>query len=225
MWCAAPARPVRDGLVFAASFVLEGFSLNWIRPPGPAADDLRIGLLGGSFNPAHSGHLYVSETALRRLKLNSVWWLVSPGNPLKGERDMAPLAARLKSARTIARHHPNIHVSSLEQRLGTRYTVDTVAALERRFPHVRFVWLMGSDNLAQFSRWRRWRDLAHKIPIAVVQRPGTTLASLNAPLVRRFGTVHALSCPPAVMILDGARNHESATRLRGRTALGARQHP
>jgi nicotinate-nucleotide adenylyltransferase len=195
--------------------------LNWLRPPGPAADGLRIGLLGGSFNPAHSGHLYVSETALRRLKLDSVWWLVSPGNPLKDEAGMAPFMARLKGARAVAKTHPRIHVSGLEQGLGTRYTVDTVGALERRFPQTQFVWLMGSDNLAQFSRWRRWQELARKIPIAVVQRPGSILASLNAPLIRRFGTTRSLSRPPAVVILDGARNHESATRLRAKVALGA----
>ena len=193
--------------------------MNWLNPPGPAADGLRIGLLGGSFNPAHSGHLYVSETAIKRLHLSAVWWLVSPGNPLKSETGMAAFVKRLKGAEEIAHGHPRIHVSGLEQELGTRYTVDTVAALERRFPKIQFVWLMGSDNLAQFSRWRRWQELARKIPIAVVQRPGSILASLNAPLVRRFGTTRALSTPPAVMILDGARNPESATRLRA--ALGA----
>jgi nicotinate-nucleotide adenylyltransferase len=186
---------------------------------------LRIGLLGGSFNPAHSGHLYVSETALRRLKLDSVWWLVSPGNPLKEEAGMAPFATRLEGARAEAERHPRIHVSGLEQRLGTRYTIDTIGALKRRFPEIQFVWLMGSDNLAQFSRWRRWQELARKIPIVVVQRPGSILASLNAPLIRRFGVTRALSRPPAVMILDGARNHESATRLRGRAALGATHRP
>ena len=181
------------------------------------AEGLRIGLLGGSFNPAHPGHLYVSETALKRLKLDSVWWLVSPGNPLKDKISMAPLAARLDNARRMAAHNPRIHVSALEQTLHTIYTIDTVAALQRRFPGVHFVWLMGSDNLEQFSRWRRWRDLARRIPIAVVQRPGSILAALNAPLVRRFGMTRC-PCPrerpPAVTILDGARNHESATRLR-----------
>jgi nicotinate-nucleotide adenylyltransferase len=203
--------------------------LTWIHPPGPAADGSRIGLLGGSFNPAHTGHLYVSETALKRLKLDSVWWLVSPGNPLKDEAGMAAFGARIQSARAIAAHHPRIHVSGLEKGLGTRYTIDTINALKRRFPHIQFVWLMGSDNLAQFGRWRRWQDLARKIPIAVVQRPGSILASLNAPLVRRFGTTRALSPPPAVLILDGARNYESATRLRAeiaqRAALGAPRGP
>ena len=181
------------------------------------ADGLRIGLLGGSFNPAHAGHLYVSETARKRLELDAVWWLVSPGNPLKDKSSMAGLVARLDGARRIAGRNPAIHVSALEQQLGTIYTVDTVKALQRRFPNVRFVWLMGSDNLEQFSRWRRWDEIARHIPIAVVQRPGSILAALNAPLVRRFGMVRdprEPMRPPLVMVLDGARNSESATRLR-----------
>jgi nicotinate-nucleotide adenylyltransferase len=184
------------------------------------ADGLRIGLLGGSFNPAHAGHLYVSETALKRLGLDSVWWLVSPGNPLKHDAGMAPLAARLESAKRIAVREPRIHVSALEEALHTIYTIDTVKALRRRFPKVDFVWLMGSDNLEQFSRWRRWQALARLVPIAVVQRPGTILAALNAPLVRRFGMRREMRQnlkPPSVTILDGARHFESATRLR---ALG-----
>ena len=195
--------------------------MSWIVPPGPVADGLRIGLLGGSFNPAHAGHLYVSETALKRLGLDSVWWLVSPGNPLKDGAGMAPLAARLESAKRIAAHEPRIHVSALEAALHTIYTIDTVKALRRRFPKLHFVWLMGSDNLQQFSHWRSWQTLARLIPIAVVQRPGTILAALNAPLVRRFGMRRGLRAddkPPSVTVLDGARNRESATRLR---ALGS----
>jgi len=190
---------------------------DWIVSPGPVADGLRIGLLGGSFNPAHAGHLYVSETARKRLRLDAVWWLVSPGNPLKDKSSMAPLDVRLDGARQIAGRNPAIHVSALERQLGTIYTVDTVKALQRRFPKVRFVWLMGSDNLEQFSRWRRWDEIARHIPIAVIQRPGSILAALNAPLVRRFGMVREPRepmRPPLVMVLDGARNSESATRLR-----------
>lgn len=192
--------------------------LTWIVPPGPAADGLNIGLLGGSFNPAHAGHLYVSQTALKRLKLNAVWWLVSPGNPLKDKEAIAPFTARLESARRIAAHHPGIHVSGMEQALHTIYTVDTVKALQHRFPRIHFVWLMGSDNLEQFSRWRRWRVLAKRVPVAVVQRPGSILAALNAPLVRCFGMTRVVRLPlrpPVVTVLDGARNMESATRLRG----------
>jgi nicotinate-nucleotide adenylyltransferase len=191
------------------------------------ADGLRIGLLGGSFNPAHAGHLYVSDTALKRLKLDSVWWLVSPGNPLKHGGDMAPFEARLESARTLAAPEPRIHVCGLEAMLRTIYTIDTVKALRRRFPKLEFVWLMGSDNLEQFSHWRNWQALARLVPIAVVQRPGSVMAALNAPLVRRFGMRRGGNgkCePPAVTVLDGARNFESATRLRalGLTPWGRR---
>ena len=192
---------------------------SWLRPPGPVADGLTIGLLGGSFNPAHDGHLYVSETAMKRLGLDYVWWLVSPGNPLKQNTGMAPFAARLKSARIVARHARFI-VSDIEQRLGTRYTADTVAALQRRFPQVHFVWLMGSDNLVQFSRWRRWQALARMVPIVVVQRPGTIMAALHAAPIRRFGASRNSAQkprPPALLVIDGARNAQSATRLR---ALG-----
>ena len=130
----------------------------------------RIGLLGGSFNPAHRGHRRISLAAVRALGLDEVWWLVSPGNPLKPQGGMAPLAARLASARAMARHAP-IHATAIEARLGTRYTVDTVRALVRRYPRNRFVWLMGADNLAQFHRWRDWRGIARCLPIAVVARP------------------------------------------------------
>jgi nicotinate-nucleotide adenylyltransferase len=188
---------------------------NWLRPPGPTADGLRIGLLGGSFNPAHEGHLYVSETALKRLKLDYVWWLVSPQNPLKSARGMAGLGARLAGARALAASHPRLVVTDLERALGTRYTVDTIRALQRRFPKLRFVWLMGSDNLVQFGRWRRWREIAGLAPIAVVQRPGSIMAPLNAAAARRFGTRRGPKlAPPALTVIDGARNPESASRLR-----------
>jgi len=182
----------------------------WIKPPGPIADGMRIGLLGGSFNPAHGGHLYVSEIARKALKLDYVWWLVSPGNPLKTEP--APLELRMIRARNAAQA-PRIRVTDIERRLGTRYTVDTVAALQRRFPGVHFIWLMGSDNLEQFARWRRWRDIAARIPIAVVRRPGSVLAALHAPLMR-LGSVRSLA------VLDGPRSRESSTDLRAE-ALGA----
>jgi nicotinate-nucleotide adenylyltransferase len=199
----------------------EFSSLNWIKPPGPVARGLVIGLLGGSFNPAHGGHLYVSLTALRRLKLDYVWWLVSPGNPLKDGRDMAPFDKRLAGARKIARH-PRLIVSDIERQLGTRYTIDTVTALQRRFPEVRFVWLMGSDNLENFHHWRSWRAIAARLPLVVVQRPGSILAASHAAPIRRYGKTRALKASPAILVLDGARNPESATRLRG---LGAGAEP
>jgi nicotinate-nucleotide adenylyltransferase len=190
---------------------------HWITAPGPVSDGLRIGLLGGSFDPAHAGHLYVSEVARRALTLDQVWWLVSPGNPLKPEPD--PFEQRLTRARLVART-PFIHVTGIERQLGTRYTIDTVRALQARFSQVDFVWLMGSDNLPQFSRWRRWRELAATIPIAVVRRPGSVLAPLSAALARRIGVARALGSPPSLVVLDGRRNEQSSTLLRSQ-ALGA----
>ena len=132
---------------------------------------IRTGLLGGSFNPAHRGHRRISLAALHALDLDEIWWLVSPGNPLKPAKGMAPLAARLASARHMSRRAP-IRPIAIERELGTRYTVDTLAALVRRYPKRRFIWLMGGDNLAQFHRWRDWRGIARRVPIAVIGRPG-----------------------------------------------------
>lgn len=132
----------------------------------------RIGLLGGSFNPAHPGHRRISLAAIRALGLDELWWLVSPGNPLKaGDKDMAPFAARLGSARAMARRAP-IRASDFEARAGTRFTIDTVLRLKRRYPRHRLIWLMGSDTLADLHRWRDWRRLAREVPIAVIRRPG-----------------------------------------------------
>jgi nicotinate-nucleotide adenylyltransferase len=189
----------------------------WIHAPGPVAAGLRIGLLGGSFDPAHGGHLYVSQIALKALRLDYVWWLVSPGNPLKPMPDA--LGVRLARARNAARDG-RIFVTDIEARMGTRFTVDSVAALRKRFPQVDFTWLMGSDNLEQFSRWRRWQQIAASIPIAVVRRPGSVLASLSAPLARRIGVSRRLSRAPSLVVLDGPRSRESSTRLR-ELALGA----
>ena len=190
---------------------------HWITPPGPVSDGLRIGLLGGSFDPAHGGHLYISTVARRALKLDYVWWLVSPGNPLKP--DPAPLAERVARTRLVARGQ-RILVTGIEARLHTRFTIDTVTALKHRFPQLTFVWLMGSDNLEQFSRWRRWQKIAETVPIAVVRRPGSALASLHAPLARRFGVARRLGSAPSLVVLDGPRSHESSTERRAR-ALGA----
>lgn len=178
---------------------------------------MRIGLLGGSFDPAHGGHLYVSRIALKALKLDYVWWLVSPGNPLKHEP--SPLAVRLRRACLMARDK-RIIVTDLESRLKTRFTIDTVTALARRFPKGEFIWLMGSDNLEQFSHWRRWQQIAQALPIAVVRRPGSVLASLHAPLARRLGVSRQLGRAPSLVVLDGPRSSESSTELRSQ-ALGA----
>ncbi|MGV3481336.1 MAG: nicotinate-nucleotide adenylyltransferase, partial [Sphingobium sp.] len=132
---------------------------------------MRIGLLGGSFNPAHQGHRDISRFALDALGLDEIWWMVSPGNPLKPARDMAPLPARLGSALRMSRGLP-IRATAIERTMGTRYTVDTLDALVRRYPKYRFIWLMGADNLDQFHLWRDWRKIARIVPIAVIARPG-----------------------------------------------------
>ena len=144
-----------------------------VMPPGPVTAGLRIGLLGGSFNPAHEGHVHASKLALEQLKLDYVWWLVSPQNPLKGKQEMAPLIWRYTMAKNGVKD-PRIRVSDIEKALGTRYTVDTLAALKKRFPGVHFIWLMGSDTFVQFPKWKRWQDIFQLAPIAVVPRPGTT---------------------------------------------------
>jgi len=146
------------------------------------------GLLGGSFNPAHGAHRAVTLFAIEALGLDDAWWLVSPGNPLKPKKGMAPLAARVRSAREMARRAP-IKVSAIERELQTAYTIDTLRALKRRFARRRFVWLMGADNLAQFHLWKDWREIAQEMPIAVIARPGYDDQALASPAMvwlRRF---------------------------------------
>jgi nicotinate-nucleotide adenylyltransferase len=138
------------------------------------------GLLGGSFNPAHGGHRDISLFAMDALGLDELWWLVSPGNPLKPKQGMAPLAARLASAQARARRSP-IRATAIERELGTRYTVDTLKKLVRRYPKRRFIWIMGADNVTNFTQWRRWRDIARLMPIAVIARPGYDAAAVAGP--------------------------------------------
>ena len=187
-----------------------------------ALTTIRTGLLGGSFNPAHRAHRSISLAAMDQLSLDEMWWLVSPGNPLKaGARDMAPLAARLASARRIARHSP-IRASNLETRLGTRYTVDTVRKLVLRYPNRRFVWVMGADIVAEMHRWKDWRRLARSIVIAVAMRPGyagLAEASPAAAWLRRFvrtagGKDWTRWRPPALVLLHLPPDPISATALR-----------
>jgi len=192
----------------------------------------RIGLLGGSFNPAHAGHRHISLEAMRLLDLDEVWWLVSPQNPLKTEDGMAPLAARLASARAAARH-PRIRPMAIESRLGTSYTVDTVAKLQQRFPSKRFIWVMGADNLAQFHRWRSWRTLARRVPIAVMARPHYISEGLFAPAMawlrrfrRRASDVKQWTRweLPAIVILNIRLSPLSATAIRMRDPRWAERH-
>lgn len=148
---------------------------------------VRTGLMGGSFNPAHRGHRAISLFAMKALGLDEIWWLVSPGNPLKaGASDMAPFKARLASARSMARRS-RIRATAIESQLGTRYTVDTLEALQSRFPRRSFIWLMGADNLASFHKWHRWRDMARQMPIAVIARPGYDEGAISGPAMAWFG--------------------------------------
>ena len=146
----------------------------------------RIGLLGGSFNPAHGGHRRISLFAQQALGLDEVWWLVSPGNPLKPKAGMAPLAARLASANRMAKRAP-IVPTQVERELGTRYTIDTLRKLAARYPKHRFVWLMGADNLGQFHRWERWEDILRMVPVGVLARPGWGVRGRMSKAARIYG--------------------------------------
>lgn len=192
----------------------------------------RIGLLGGSFNPAHDGHRAISLFALDALGLDEVWWLVSPGNPLKPARGMAPLPARIARAVEMARHVP-IRPTAIESQLGTRYTVDTLRAIRRRYPRGRFVWLMGADNLAQFSQWKNWRGIARQMPIAVIARPGYDDAARGSAAMswlRRFVRPARQSADwtnwrvPALVLLRFRPDPRSATLLRQADPLWHREY-
>jgi nicotinate-nucleotide adenylyltransferase len=194
-----------------------------LRPGLHFESGMRVGLFGGSFNPAHEGHAHVAETALRRLGLDLVVWLAAPQNPLK--EVAAPLEARLASASgwAGARHL----VSDAERRLAARYTIDTVRLFKRRFPAVRFVWVMGADGLADLHRWRAWPELVREIPIAVVARPGSTLRALTSPAARRFAAARLperaarkvpFAAPPAWVWLTGPWNWTSSTAIRALAA-------
>jgi nicotinate-nucleotide adenylyltransferase len=188
----------------------------------PHAAGLRIGLLGGSFNPPHEAHRAISLFAMRRLGLDRVWWLVTPGNPLKEGRTLRTLRERMTAAAAVARH-PRIDVSCLETVIGTRYTIDTVSYLCRRCPTVRFVWIMGADNLAQFHKWKDWRQIATLVPIAVIDRPPDSfraLSSVTAHALRpyRIDERWAATLPdrraPAWTFLTGLKSTLSSTGLR-----------
>lgn len=189
---------------------------------------MRIGLFGGSFNPAHEGHAHAAETALKRLGLHKVWWLVTPQNPLKDPRHSAPLAKRMASARAQARGRAMV-VRDLESSWGTQFSIDLIERLRRRFPGVHFVWVMGSDNLSTFHRWRRWREFAREMPIAFVARPGALAKARFAPAARRFaasrqsGRPSALvgAAPPAWLWLNGPLKSRSSTALRNGARGGA----
>lgn len=191
------------------------------------------GLLGGSFNPAHGGHRRISLFSIDKLGLDEVWWLVSPGNPLKPAKAMAPLASRFASARRQARRAP-IRVTAIERQFGTRYTIDTLRKLLRRFPKRRFVWLMGSDNLSQFEMWRDWRGIARLLPIAVIARPGYDVPAFASPAMawlRRFRMPAARLCnragwsAPALITLRFDPDTRSATDIRRADPHWPRRYP
>ena len=199
------------------------------RPLPPCGDHRRrrVGILGGSFNPAHQGHRFISLLAIKSLGLDEVWWLVSPQNPLKDSHSLLPLAERVQHARAIVRH-PSIRVTDMERRLGTRFTADTVVALKRRFPLIHFVWLMGADNLLQMPRWDRWDRIFAAVPVAVFDRKPHTYQALGSRAAQRFaghrqagGRTHALAdgLPPAWAFLFYRRHPASATDIRQKTGL------
>ena len=189
---------------------------------------MRIGLYGGSFDPAHLGHRHVTLMALRRLRLDRVWWLVSPGNPLKDRSRLAPLAERCTQADEVA-DHPRIAVTGFEAALKIRFTVQTLRYLKRRRPDVRFVWIMGADSLASFHRWKGAAEIARLMPIAVIDRPGWTLTPLSSRTAQRFAGARlpenraptlADHTPPAWIFLHGPRSHLSSTAIRARKRGG-----
>jgi nicotinate-nucleotide adenylyltransferase len=198
-----------------------------LRPP-PALAGMRIGLLGGSFNPPHAAHRMVSLTALKRLRLDRVWWMVSPGNPIKDHNGLLPLSERVRLSREVSRH-PRIKVTGFEAGIGTAYTAEVLRFLRRRFPRTHFVWLMGADNLASFHRWSEWQAIFNLMPIAAVDRPEWRSRALASAAASRFGRFRipeteaaALPClaPPAWCYLSGPLSKLSSTALRSRRQPG-----
>lgn len=188
----------------------------------PAGDGQRIALFGGSFNPPHRGHLRVALAGLVRLALDEVWWMVTPGNPLKSGDGLPPLERRLARVERLARH-PRMSVTAFEAAIGTRFTAEAVEYAVRRYPSVRFVWLMGADNLATLHRWQRWRDIVRTVPMAIVDRPGATMSAASAPAARTFARARipeheakrlADLSPPAWVFLHVPRDPTSSTLLR-----------
>lgn len=196
-------------------------------PPNPWGDrrKVRIGLLGGSFNPAHDGHRHVAELSLKLLRLDEVWLLVSPQNPLKSMSGMAPLAERLMSARQATAGNCRIRATALESALGTRYTADTLTVLHIRFPRTRFIWLMGADNLAQMEQWDRWPRIFRTVPVAILARGPYSARVLATKAARRFGRFRVSPArpralcalpPPAWIFLHTRRHPASSTAIRSR---------
>ena len=179
-----------------------------------------VGLYGGSFNPAHEGHLHVACESIKRLKLDSVWMMVSPGNPLKDEAELAGYTRRQDSLQELVTGQQKIIVSDIEKKIGTRYSVDTIKALQSAMPKTRFAWIMGADNLATFHRWYKWREITQMLPIAIFDRPGYSVSGLNSRFVRQYShnqvSYHQLlsSHAPAWTFIAIPRHNGSATNIR-----------
>jgi nicotinate-nucleotide adenylyltransferase len=189
-----------------------------------ASAGMKIGLFGGSFNPPHQGHVHVSKTAIRKLGLDQLWWIVSPGNPLKNHDDLLPLAERLARCRRLTRH-PDIRITAFEADFRLRYTADTVELLRQRRPQAQFVWVMGADNFSSFHRWDRWKIIANNVPLAVIDRPDSTTSpnssSATHALARyrvdeRDSRLLAHIKPPAWTFIHSRRSYLSSTQIRNR---------
>ncbi len=213
MWFAGPAR--RAPLAGRPQALRLGFDLK---------RGMKVGLYGGSFNPAHDGHAHVAETARRKLGLDRVIWLVSPQNPLKSRHETADLDERVAGARALAHGYAMV-VAAVETQLGSNYTIDTIRGLKARFPGVKFVWIMGADSLASFHRWRGWTQIMHEVPVAVISRPWISLKSRFSPAAIRFarfrrspqnGPRLAYAKTPAWTFLFGRFNFQSSSALRAR---------
>ena len=207
--------------------VTPAISSRYLRMPY-VEKGMQVGLFGGSFNPPHAGHALVADIALRRLHLDQLWWMVTPGNPLKSKRELAPLADRLRASEAVSAD-PRIKVTAFEASYHVRYTADTLALVKARNPGVDFVWVMGADNLAQFHRWQRWRSIASTFPIAVIDRPGSTLSFLSSVVAKTFDFARvdeadaprlARMKPPAWTFIHGPRSRLSSTAIRNSLRQG-----
>jgi nicotinate-nucleotide adenylyltransferase len=199
-----------------------------VRTP-PVVAGQRIGVLGGTFNPPHAGHVLISRTAIKRLALDQLWWVVTPGNPLKSNGELPPLESRMEACRALVKDR-KIKVTGFEAELGTPYTAATLAFLRTRYPAVHFVWIMGADNLAGFHRWQQWRDIMRLMPIAVVDRPGwrhrslaakTAISYADAFVPERLARGLPTMKPPAWTLLTGPLSALSSTALRARVQTAA----
>ncbi|MEP1443871.1 MAG: nicotinate-nucleotide adenylyltransferase [Hyphomicrobiales bacterium] len=205
----------------ARNYMVRPFHPDDLKIP-PIESGMSVGLFGGSFNPPHDGHVHVVETALKRLQLDRVWWMVSPGNPLKNNDALPPLSERIVASRALVKH-PRVEVSGLEASLSVIYTADLVRELVTRFPTVRFVLLIGADNLTNFHLWERWEEIADNVPIAVIDRPGDTLASRASKFAHKlqYARLDERGAPllknlraPAWTFIHAPRSSLSSTHLR-----------